>query len=453
MRIYLDDKLRKKVIGNLDKWLKIFETGCRKIRAHHLATLVGQMGFCSNIMCGIRLFFRPFYDLFSAYGVPLEWGKKNKRFDPAMRVSDIHISNLQYVRDWLVGNPFMKVYFSARHNEGFIISPELFERKYLLDDLGSDAYIHVSSDASGTGGGVIINGGETIHFPWDEDLAYLHKEAGSKKSSSNKREFFTICMFVRHMKNTCKNKIVVLHTDNLVSKHYCNFFVGRKDDLNILAKELFFNLASVNSIMIAAHVPGIANIGADIISRYSANFLGVDKCPHRKLKFFTWNNFQKDLEITFTWDLFSADDGHNSLCDKWSSPLRNAFEVDFSKHLKHVFWGFPPNFLVFGFLKFLARYVMRLEMEKRPLIIFLVRKNHNKFKYLLDKFFFVTHIRTGGDHFEVFDEELEGRIRLRNRKYKYGAWKKTDKAESPYFVFSTVPTEIIQSLAWSRIKK
>ncbi|XP_065137013.2 uncharacterized protein [Paramisgurnus dabryanus] len=116
----------------------------------------------------------------------------------------------------------------------------------------------VTTDASATGWGAHCDG-ELAFGAWNNQLSQLH---------INHLEMWAVILALRHFRPKLQHQHVLVRSDSMTVVSFINHQGGlRSRSLSRLAKRLLlWAHANVRSLK-ATHVPGVANTGADILSR------------------------------------------------------------------------------------------------------------------------------------------------------------------------------------------
>jgi hypothetical protein len=115
------------------------------------------------------------------------------------------------------------------------------------------------SDAAGSLGFGAIFGSKWFYGRWPSDIADLHITI---------KELFPIVLIAEMWGPSLANKRVLFHCDNAAVVAIVNSQTSRDSSIMILVRRLVIALLRHNVIFKATHIPGKANVVADLISRF-----------------------------------------------------------------------------------------------------------------------------------------------------------------------------------------
>lgn len=159
-------------------------------------------------------------------------------------------------RAWLSGRLLIKITYSCVKALSIWTSPHLFLSGTELGSVSRRKV--VTTDASATGWGAHCDG-ELAFGAWNNQLSQLH---------INHLEMWAVILALRHFRPKLQHQHVLVRSDSMTVVSFINHQGGlRSRSLSRLAKRLLlWAHANVRSLK-ATHVPGVANTGADILSR------------------------------------------------------------------------------------------------------------------------------------------------------------------------------------------
>ena len=115
---------------------------------------------------------------------------------------------------------------------------------------------------------------------------------------------------------------------------------GRTHELLVLGMSTRLKEVKLSIESVVIHIPGKLNVTPDALSRYFFNTTFRDKRPDRTLRKRLFSMIEREVG-SFTLDGLAADDGHNTLVQRFCSPSNPIFE----ERLDNQFvWVFPPFF-------------------------------------------------------------------------------------------------------------
>lgn len=162
--------------------------------------------------------------------------------------------------------------------------------------------VTVTTDASTTGWDAICNG-MAVNGRWSPMQSKVH---------INVLELFPVMLALRHFLPMLKGQHVLVRSDNTSAIAYINRQGGiRSRPLFQVANHLLSWSGRNNILSLrAVHVPGHANVGADLLSQ--GNPRAVDWCLHPQVVEEIWSRFGR-ADI----DLFASQ--QNTQCPLWFS--------------------------------------------------------------------------------------------------------------------------------------
>jgi hypothetical protein len=140
---------------------------------------------------------------------------------------------------------------------------------YLAKDFTEREVVEIFSDASGDiGGGYVIPGHTFGQFRWSVSEKKLF---GANESSTdiNAMEFVTaVCAIVAN-RHLLQGKLVCLHCDNTSAVTWANKLRTSQDAGQGWIRILISVLLTHDILLTSVHIPGVLNVYADALSRYS----------------------------------------------------------------------------------------------------------------------------------------------------------------------------------------
>ena len=181
-----------------------------------------------------------------------------------------------------------------------------------------------------------------------------------------------------------------------------------------LAKEIRLREIALSCESIAVHLPGVANVTADALSRLTVDAAVRDATPNISLRRKLFRHIDtKHGPIQV--DGFACDDGSNALCEPFPSPSACCFE-----HWRPdaTYWCFPPKDMIQMLLKFLDDK-MRAQLTFRVLLLLPEQTSAPWFRFLR-RYRRIVRYRAGSDLFRFLND--------------VGAWRKCPTTKSAYIV-------------------
>ena len=194
----------------------------------------------------------------------------------------------------------------------------------------------ITTDASLTGWGATFQG-RMARGVWDDVLRSEHIHF---------LELMAVYLALQHFEPLIVGCHVLVRTDNTTTKFYINKQGGlRSYRLHVLAEELtLWCDARLKSIR-AAHVPGVDNRGADLLSRGRCHY--AEWSLHDAVAAQLWNRFGRPVM-----DLFASEE--NAKCPRFFSVVgRNPVGLDALAQVwpRGLLYAFPPLSLIPPFLE------------------------------------------------------------------------------------------------------
>ena len=88
-----------------------------------------------------------------------------------------------------------------------------------------------------------------------------------KKKGITLKEFFPIVLAIKIWAEKLRNKYITFHSDNEAVVHIINAQTSKEPEIMGLVRELVVVVMRHNILFRAAHIPGIFNNAADLLSR------------------------------------------------------------------------------------------------------------------------------------------------------------------------------------------
>ena len=120
----------------------------------------------------------------------------------------------------------------------------------------------MTTDASHIGWGGHM-GSHCAQGFWDSEMSQKH---------SNIRELTAILLTLRAFQNFVKNKTIQILSDNVTSVTYLNHMGGPSVELTEIAKAIWQEALTNNTILVAKHLSGCLNTQADELSRLTDKY-------------------------------------------------------------------------------------------------------------------------------------------------------------------------------------
>ncbi|KAK5930500.1 hypothetical protein CgunFtcFv8_026728 [Champsocephalus gunnari] len=190
----------------------------------------------------------------------------------------------------------------------------------------------VTTDACLTGWGGIYEG-RSVRGLWSRDLQRAH---------INYLELLAVCLTLKHFLPFLRRHHVLVRTDNTTTISYINRQGGlRSLQLHMLARKLILWSSGRLLSLRATHVPGVLNLGADLLSRGAP--LYADWTLHPRIVSQLWVRYGRA-----TVDLFASRE--NAQCQLFFSmrDLNAPLGVDALAHVwpSGLLYAFPPLALI-----------------------------------------------------------------------------------------------------------
>ncbi|CAD7948662.1 unnamed protein product [Amoebophrya sp. A25] len=391
--------------------------------AKDLASVVGKLGFTTLVVRMGHIFLREGYDTLGAAGVPKQWAAGSKRFSPKVKVSDKLTRDLLWWIDVLLDKPKIKIFQTPVTKKCFLFTPELIERTDVIEELDENQFTLLTGDASRLGWGMHVNGDQ---FRAAANFSLFD----GAQASSNKRELGLVLEFLLAHPDKVADKLVLYRSDNSTTKHYVNFAVGRIPELSALGKKIAQEAARLRCVLICSHLKGATNIIADMLSRLTLNATLNDNYPHkwirRRTRLALWARLGGSPSI----DLCCNDKGSNAVLPRFVTYREDFFTWPVERYEGEVAWAHLTLDLLAPALKKYFCPMMQLSPESRPAVLILVPKYKSRLAYLYARFFRVAKLKAHTQPFSLWDNQEEFAL---------------PKAETPYLVLSTLPSDLLRA--------
>jgi hypothetical protein len=166
--------------------------------------------------------------------------------------------------------------------------------------------------------------------------------------SINWKELWTVVEMVRREGSHWQGWRVLVRCDNKAAVHYVNIRYGSVLELEKLAVILDRFEQESGGLILAKHLPGVANVVADAGSRSSTfgTDWASDRCRHACLRPKPFAQINAELG-PFDVDLFADRKGITALAPVWFCPEDTAFAVQLQGE---ICWAHPPRVLIQRFL-------------------------------------------------------------------------------------------------------
>ena len=115
------------------------------------------------------------------------------------------------------------------------------------------------------------------HLKEDEARGFF--SCRESKNSSNWRELTAVSLTPRAAAPRLRNQVLLIETDNLVTKAYINHLGGRKPVLSAIARDIWSTAHQFGIQPIAVHRPGKLNQRADKLSRWKRDSTDLQLRP------------------------------------------------------------------------------------------------------------------------------------------------------------------------------
>ena len=135
----------------------------------------------------------------------------------------------------------------------------------------------LTTDASGLGWGGWWHKVGSRHRKEDEARGFFSRR--ESKNSSNWRELTAVSLTLRAAAPQLRNQVLLIETDNLVTKAYINHLGGRKPVLSAIARDIWSTAHQFGIQPIAVHRPGKLNQRADKLSRWKQDSTDLQLRP------------------------------------------------------------------------------------------------------------------------------------------------------------------------------
>ena len=135
----------------------------------------------------------------------------------------------------------------------------------------------ITTDASHLGWGGWWHKVGSRHRKQDEARGFFSRR--ESRNSSNWRELTAVSHTLRAAAPMLRNTVVLIETDNIVTKAYINHMGGRKPMLNVIAQDIWKAAHQYGLQLIAVHRPGRLNQRADKLSRWSTDSTDLQLLP------------------------------------------------------------------------------------------------------------------------------------------------------------------------------
>ena len=208
--------------------LKIVQMlNCKKATLRDIQSLIGLLNFACCVVQPGRAFLRRMIDLTLGLKFP-----HHRRWITKEAKEDMHA--------WLS--------FIQNFNG----------KSMILEDRWLDSnQLHLYTDASGLGYGLILG----------EEWAMGQWPSSWKKKGITLKEFFPIVLAIKIWAEKLGNKCITFHSDNEAVVHIINAQTSKEPEIMGLVRELVVVVMRHNILFRAAHIPGIFNNAADLLSR------------------------------------------------------------------------------------------------------------------------------------------------------------------------------------------
>ena len=135
----------------------------------------------------------------------------------------------------------------------------------------------ITTDASKLGWGGWWHKVGSRHRKQDEARGFFSRR--ESRNSSNWRELTAVSHTLRAAAPMLRNTVVLIETDNIVTKAYINHMGGRKPILNAIAQDIWKTAHQFGLQLVAVHRPGRLNQRADKLSRWSMDSTDLQLLP------------------------------------------------------------------------------------------------------------------------------------------------------------------------------
>ena len=125
----------------------------------------------------------------------------------------------------------------------------------------------LTTDASGLGWGGWWHKVGSRHRKEDEARGFFSRR--ESKNSSNWRELTAVSLSIRAAAPLLRNQVLLIETDNVVTKACINHLGGRKPVLSAIVRSIWAICHRLGIQPVAVHRPGKLNPRADKLSRWT----------------------------------------------------------------------------------------------------------------------------------------------------------------------------------------
>ena len=124
---------------------------------------------------------------------------------------------------------------------------------------GLQSYCHIFVDACLEGAGAKFN---------TQVYAEKFPSLGQHKLGIVELEMLNVIVAIRVWARKCRNRNVIIHSDNFAVVHILNYYKTKNLYLGACMRNLWMVVARHNITLSAIHIPGKCNVIADILSRW-----------------------------------------------------------------------------------------------------------------------------------------------------------------------------------------
>lgn len=142
MEVSLDESNRITYMKTLRSALDKFRSGNKTVTAKELSALIGQCIHATEVVNAGTLYLGSLYKGLNESGAPAEWGKRNKKANPSITITDAMYLDIKWWYDVLADRPRKPIQNIG--GETFITCKRMFEDGNLLKHLKKSDAVHRS---------------------------------------------------------------------------------------------------------------------------------------------------------------------------------------------------------------------------------------------------------------------------------------------------------------------